>query len=582
MTITSKHFSPEQQTLKKALFALWPTYRNVFLFGFFTNLMLLAPSWYMLEVYGRVINSRNMTTLVMLTLLVTFIYLIMEAVEWVRRKMLHTAATDVEQVLQERLFKAAFAAKLKNAQFSSQQVFADFATVKSSLYSPALLGLIDLPFAAIFLLVIFLIHPALGLLTTLGLVIQVTITVANQWRINPQMKEANQHAIEAQRYFTSVSQKADVVQAMGMLAPIEQRWLVAQQAFLLKQAQASELAGKSAASSKFLQTLQSSLILGLACYLVISGKLPNGGAMMIIASILAARVLAPLVQLVSQWKTLAQAKEAYLRLEPLLQTFSASTSGMDLPPPTGEISVENLSYALPNLGKTPNEVFLKNISFKLDKGQVLVIAGPSASGKTTLSKLLVGLATPGSGKVRYNGVDAYAWDKNALGRHIGYMSQEVELMDGTVAENIVRFGEQDETKLAEAIDLLGLQELINKLPHGLASQIGSDGAFLSGGQRQLIGLARAVYGAPKIIILDEPNANLDQAGEKHLQQMITKLKQQGTTFVVISHLQHIVSIADYLLVMMQGQVLRFGKPTEVMTSLQATQMSEPNAKAVKA
>lgn len=582
MKYLNKHLLPAEQTLKKALLALWPAYRNVFLFGFFTNVMLLAPSWYMLEVYSRVINSRNITTLVMLTLLVTFIYLIMEAVEWVRRKILHTAATEVEQVLQQKLFEAAFAAKLKNAQFSSQQVFADFATVKSSLYSSALLGLIDLPFAAIFLLVIFLIHPALGLLTTLGLVIQVTITLANQWRINPQMKEANQHAIEAQRYFTSVSHKADVVQAMGMLAPIEKKWLVAQQAFLLKQAQASELAGKSAASSKFLQTLQSSLILGLACYLVISGKLPNGGAMMIIASILAARVLAPLVQLVSQWKTLAQAKEAYLRLEPLLQTFSASKSGMDLPPPTGEISVENLSYALPNLGKTPNEVFLKNIGFKLNKGDVLVIAGPSASGKTTLSKLLAGLAAPTSGKVRYNGVDAYAWDKNALGQHIGYMSQEVELMDGTVAENIVRFGEQDETKLAEAIDLLGLQELINKLPHGLASQIGSDGAFLSGGQRQLIGLARAVYGAPKIIILDEPNANLDQAGEKHLQQMITKLKQQGTTFVVISHLQHIVGIADYLLVMMQGQVLRFGKPTEVMNSLQAIQMSEPNAKAVKA
>lgn len=582
MKYLNKHLLPAEQTLKKALLALWPAYRNVFLFGFFTNVMLLAPSWYMLEVYSRVINSRNITTLVMLTLLVTFIYLIMEAVEWVRRKILHTAATEVEQVLQQKLFEAAFAAKLKNAQFSSQQVFADFATVKSSLYSSALLGLIDLPFAAIFLLVIFLIHPALGLLTTLGLVIQVTITLANQLRINPQMKEANQHAIEAQRYFTSVSHKADVVQAMGMLAPIEKKWLVAQQAFLLKQAQASELAGKSAASSKFLQTLQSSLILGLACYLVISGKLPNGGAMMIIASILAARVLAPLVQLVSQWKTLAQAKEAYLRLEPLLQTFSASKSGMDLPPPTGEISVENLSYALPNLGKSPNEVFLKNIGFKLNKGDVLVIAGPSASGKTTLSKLLAGLAAPTSGKVRYNGVDAYAWDKNALGQHIGYMSQEVELMDGTVAENIVRFGEQDETKLAEAIDLLGLQELINKLPHGLASQIGSDGAFLSGGQRQLIGLARAVYGAPKIIILDEPNANLDQAGEKHLQQMITKLKQQGTTFVVISHLQHIVGIADYLLVMMQGQVLRFGKPTEVMNSLQAIQMSEPNAKAVKA
>lgn len=564
-------------SLKQALTALWPVFRKVFVFGFFTNLLMLAPSWYMLEVYDRVINSRNLNTLVMLTLLVIFVYVIMEAVEWVRRKMLHAAAVSIESTLQERLFSAAFAAKLNNAQFPAQQVFTDFSNLKNALHSPALLGLVDLPFAAIFLLAIFLIHPALGVLTTLGLLIQAVITVSNQWRIDPQMKEANAHAIEAQRYFVSVSQQADVVQAMGMLTPIEQKWLLAQQAFLLKQAQASELAGKSAATSKFLQTLQSTLILGLACYLVIGGALANGGAMMIIASILAARVLAPLVQLVSQWKLLAQAKEAYFRLESLLQAAPAPLAGMDLPAPSGEISVEGVSYAWPNTGKSANEVFLRNIQFKLNPGEVLVIAGPSASGKTTLSRLLAGLAAPTNGKVRYNGVDAYAWDKSALGQHIGYMPQDVALMDGTVAENITRFGELDETKLAEALDLIGLQELVGKLPHGLDIQIGNQGAFLSGGQRQLIGLARAIYGRPRIVILDEPNANLDQVGEKHLQQMITKLKQQGTTFVIISHVQNIITVADYLLVMMQGQMLRYGKPADVMASLQASP-----AKAVQA
>lgn len=586
MKYLNKHLLPEEVTLKRALLTLWPTYRNVFLFGFFTNLMLLAPSWYMLEVYDRVINSRNVTTLVMLTLLVVFIYLIMEALDWIRRKMLYSAAIEVEHVLQEKLFEAAFAAKLKTPQFNSQQVFADFSIVKSSLHSSALLGLIDLPFAAIFLLVIFLIHPALGLLATLGLVVQVIITLTNQYRVAPQMEEANQHAVEAQRYFSSVTQKAEVVQAMGMLAEIEKKWLVAQQAFLLKQAQASELASKSAATSKFLQTLQSSLILGLACYLVINGELANGGAIMIIASILAARVLAPLVQLVTQWKQLTQAKEAYFRLERLLQNMNVRPVGMNLPPPTGEISVENVSYALPTSGnpsRTANEVFLKNIGFKLNAGEVLVIAGPSASGKTTLSKLLSGITSPTSGKVRFGGVDAYAWDKNTLGEHIGYMSQEVELMDGTVAENITRFGgisgKGDEEKLAAVIDLLDLQELIAKLPQGLESPIGTDGAFLSGGQRQLIGLARAVYGTPKIVILDEPNANLDPAGEKNLQHMVAKLKQQGTSFIIISHLQNVVAIADYLMVMMQGQVLRLGRPAEVMASMQVAPVTETNMKA---
>jgi ATP-binding cassette subfamily C exporter for protease/lipase len=572
-------------TLKQALLALAPSYRKVFYFGFITNLMLLAPSWYMLEVYDRVINSRNVTTLVMLTLLIIFIYIILEALEWVRKKMLHTAATEVEHVLQEKLFEAAFAAKLKNPQFASQQVFVDFATVKNSLYSSALLALIDLPFTAIFLLVIYLIHPALGLLATLGLLVQLAITLTNQYRVEPQMKDANQNAFEAQRYFTSVTQKAEVVQVMGMLAAIEQKWQVAQQAFLFNQAQASELASKNAATSKFLQTLQSSLILGLACYLVIEGKIVNGGAMMIIASILATRVLAPLVQLVGQWKQLTQAKEAYFRLQNLLQQVNTQQIGMNLPPPTGEITVENVSYALPNAGNTSralNEVFLKNISFKLKAGEVLVVAGPSASGKTTLSKLLAGLNAPTYGKVRFGGVDAYAWDKNVLGQYLGYMSQEVELMDGTVAENIARFDVIDEEKLSAVIKLLDLHAFIAKLPQGLESQIGTDGAYLSGGQRQLIGLARVAYGAPKIVILDEPNANLDPMGEKSLLHMVAKLKQQGTSFVIISHLQNIVSIADYLMVMTQGQVLHFGKPTEVMASMQVTQALETNAKVAKA
>lgn len=565
-------------SLRKTLLDILPNYRKVMFFGFFTNLMLLAPSWYMLEVYDRVINSRNVTTLVMLTLLIVFIYVILEALEWVRKKMLYTAATDVEHVLQKKLFEAAFAAKLKNPQFTSQQVFADFANVKIGLHSTAILALLDLPFITIFLLAIYLIHPALGLLATLGLVIQLAITLTNQYRVEPQMKKANQHAIEAQRYFTSVTQKAEVVQAMGMLASIEQKWQVAQQAFLLNQAQASELAAKNAATSKFLQTLQSSLILGLACYLVIQDAISHGGAMMIIASILAARVLAPLVQLVSQWKQLNQAKEAYLRLESLLQQFNAQTNGMNLPPPTGEITVENVSYAIPAAGNAPNEVFLKNIGFKLDAGNVLVIAGPSASGKTTLSKLLVGLNAPTYGKVRFGGVDAYMWNKNALGQHLGYMAQEVELMDGTVAENIARFGSVDFDKLATVIDLLDLHALISKLPHGLETQIGTNGAYLSGGQRQLIGLARAAYGAPKIIVLDEPNANLDPIGEKSLQNMVLKLKQQGTSFVIISHLQNIVSIADYLMLMMGGQMLRFGKPADVMLSMQAPGINAAQAK----
>jgi ATP-binding cassette subfamily C exporter for protease/lipase len=282
------------------------------------------------------------------------------------------------------------------------------------------------------------------------------------------------------------------------------------------------------------------------------------------------------VQLVSQWRTLADAQEAYGRLENLLADYSDNKTGMSLPPPTGDISVESLSYAVPVEGRQNAELFLKNIHFRLNAGNLLVIAGPSASGKTTLSKLLVGLHQPSSGNVRFNGVDAFKWNKAELGQHIGYLPQSIELINGTLAENIARFNEIDAQKLSHVIELLNLHDLIADWPDGVNTQIGQDGAFLSGGRRQLIGLARAIYGNPKIIVLDEPNANLDEVGDKALLAMVASLKAQGTTFIIISHLQHILHLADYLMIMMNGQMIRYGKPAEVMISLQpAKQSSQP-------
>ena len=554
--------------LKEALQQLLPALKAAFMFGFFSNAMLLAPSWYMLEVYDRVINSRNTNTLLMLTLFVVFIYLLMELLDWARKKIVVAAASRFEAQLNQTIFNAAFIAKLKTFHFPTQQVFADFKTLNDSLSSLALLGLMDVPFALIFVAALFFIHPMIGFFILAALAAQVLIILFNQSKIYGQMQQANQHALSAQQYFATVSTKAEVIKAMGMLPTIMQRWLSRQHAFLYHQSQASEVAGKSAAMSKFLQTMLTSLVLGIACYLVITDQLVNGGAMMIIASILAARVFTPFVQLVSQWRTLADAQEAYSRLNSLLANHRDTQSEMTLPAPTGEMSVEGLNYALASEDRQKGELFLKNIHFKLNAGEVLVVAGPSASGKTTLSKLLVGLQPPTSGKVRFDGVDAYQWDKAELGAHIGYLPQSIELISGTLAENIARFNVVDAQKLAEVIELLNLQELIADLPEGIDTQIGPEGAFLSGGRRQLIGLARAIYGKPKIIVLDEPNANLDEASDKTLQKMISTLKAQGCTFVVISHLHNVVSIADYLLIMMSGQMYRFGKPAEVMASLQ--------------
>ncbi len=559
--------SNNHNILKKSLLGLAPYYRNVFLFGFFSSLMVLAPSWYMLEVYGRVIYSRNLTTLAMLTGMVVFIYLVMESLEWIRRNMMFRASLRFDQVLNKKIFNTAFQARLKTFDFPVSQVFSDYRALRESLFSQALVGLIDLPFLLIFIVAIFLIHPMLGYLTLIGLVLQTGITILNQYRTQPQMKEANQFALAAQSYFSSITKKAEVVKSMGMLDELQQRWLDKQQGFLLHQAKASETAGKTAAFSKLLQVMQASLVLGLGCYLVINNSLEYGAAMMIVASILATRVLSPFTQLISQWRTLGNALEAYGRLRNLFGNFTETEKGMPLPPPNGEISVESLSFSVADR-KKPGEPILRNIQFRLNPGEVLLVAGPSASGKTTLSRLLVGLLAPSNGKVRFNDVDAYQWDKEELGQHIGYLPQNIELLDGSIAENITRFGNPDDPKLADVIDLLNIRAFIDELPEGIHTQIGSEGEFLSGGRRQLIGLARAIYGSPSIVVLDEPNANLDETGEQALQNMVKTLKSRGTTFVIVSHLQGIKAVADYLMVLMKGQVLRYGKPDAVMASFQ--------------
>lgn len=560
----------QAETIKQILPVLMPLWRRVWLFGVVTHLLILVPSWYMLEVYDRVINSRNVSTLLMLTLLAVFAYWVMEALELQRRQMLQVGAKHFEQLLQLRVFERVFTAKLSMPSFPAQQVFTDFSTLKTALHSQALLGLLDAPFCLIFLCALFYIHPALGVLTLLGLLIQLGLTLHNQFRVAPLMHQANLHAMESQRYLSSISRHGDVMQAMQMLSPVERRWQLHQHDFLWQQAQASAMASKSAAASRWLQTLQTSLILGLACYLLIAGNLENGGAMMVVASILAARVLAPLVQCVSHWKTYEQAWTAYQRIESLLGSTASVAEGLVLPPPTGEVTVEQLNYAIPQTGKAAAEMFIRQVQFKLAAGQVLIVAGASASGKSTLAKLLVGLLAPNSGRVRFDGVDVHRWDKTKLGPYLGYLAQEVDIFDGRIVDNICRFQKPDHQALADVMDLLKLNHWVDQLPDGINTMIGQFGTPISGGERQLIGLARAFYGKPRIVVLDEPNANLDTVGERILQQAIARLKQQGTTFIIISHLQHILSVADWMLVMRSGQMLRYGKPAEVLASFSET------------
>jgi ATP-binding cassette subfamily C exporter for protease/lipase len=552
--------------LQAALDALMPTLKRVMLFGFIVNVLSLSPTLYMLEVYDRVVNSRSHGTLLMLTLLVLGLYVLLEIMEWVRGQMLHGAGLMLEAKIGERVFNAVFEANLRRVGGASQALN-DLRALREFLPSQSVTALMDAPMALLFLVLIFLINPALGWFSMVIAAVQTYIAYLTERSTQKPLAEANRMAIAAQNYANGSLRNAQVIEAMGMLGNIHQRWMEKQKQFLTLQATASDHAGGKGAASKMLQQVLSSGLLGLACWYALQGELAGGGGMMIIASILGGKVLAPLVQVVTTWKNIVNARDAYQRLDQLLQTIPARETGMPLPPPVGNLGVEGVVAGAPG-SQAP---ILRGVTFGLPAGKALVVVGPSAAGKSTLARLLVGIWPTLSGKVRLDGVDVHPWNKAELGPHIGYLPQGIELFDGTLAENIARFGEVDMAKVEAATRAVGLHETILALPGGYDARIGDEGCFLSGGQRQRVGLARAIYGEPKFVVLDEPNSSLDEAGEQALLQTLLMLKSRGTTLVVITHRTSVLPVADAMLVLRDGQVAVFGPRDEVLAALAKAQ-----------
>jgi ATP-binding cassette subfamily C exporter for protease/lipase len=376
--------------------------------------------------------------------------------------------------------------------------------------------------------------------------------------------EANRSAMAAQQFAEASLRNAHVMESMGMLDAVHGRWQKRQREFVAYQATASEGAGLWTAMSKAVQQVMSSLLLGLGAWLLLNNSLNGGESMMIIGSVLGGRVLAPLSQLVAQWNGVVNVRGAWSRLESLLSQVPAKPEGMSLPAPKGSLSVEGLIAGAPG----QQVAIVRNVQFSLQPGEVLAVVGPSASGKTTLARLLVGLWPSMGGKVRLDGADVYAWDKTELGPYLGYLPQGVELLEGTLAENIARFGDVDMVQVEAAARLVGLHDLIMALPEGYNSPVGRDGALLSGGQRQRVGLARALYGRPVFVVLDEPNSSLDEAGDTALANAIASLKQIGTAFVVMTHRTSVLGVADKMLIMRDGAQQAFGPRDEVLAALQ--------------
>ena len=568
--------------LRQAIASLRPYFVRAGWFSVIASLLVLAPSGYMLEVYDRVVNSRSHMTLWMLTLLVLGLYVLMEVLEWARSETMRAASVELDSKMSGRIFSAIFEANLRRLPGGTQQPLNDFRQVRDFLFSPALLALMEAPVALVMVVLLFLISPVLGWSALVFGVLQTLVAWFNERSTKPVLMEANRSAIAAQQYADGTLRNAEVIESMGMLRNTHQRWMRKQQDFLQLQARASESAGGFQALAKLLQNTLGSLLLGLGCWLLLHNQLNGGGGMMIVGSILGGRMLAPLVQVVSQWQTVVNVRDAWSRLEQLLAAVQARAPSMALPAPRGALVVEQLVAGAPGSGAP----IVRGVGFALNPGEALAVVGPSASGKTTLARLLVGLWPASSGKVRLDGADVYTWDKGELGPHVGYLPQGVELFEGTLAENIARFGVVEPAKVEAAARAVGLHEFILSLPQGYNSAVGAEGARLSGGQRQRVGLARALYGDPVFVVLDEANSSLDEEGDAALARAIAAAKARGTTFVLMTHRTSVLGVVDKMLVLRDGQQQAFGSRDDVLAALnraaQAGHATTPKAPAAQA
>ncbi len=560
----SKNYSaPELSWLDRARQDMAPHLRRVLLYGVLCNVLALAPSVYMLQVYDRVINSGNLNTLAMLTVLIVGLYAWMECLEAVRHGWAGRAAAQAQALLAPRVFDAAFQSRLAPLSGASQSAFADLASLRGFLVSPALLALLDAPFAVVVMLILFVLHPWLGLASVVvALVLAVQGWVTDRGTRLP-LQEAGRLAQMAQHFAGQLLGQMPSIQAMGMRTALYAQWDQRNQAFLRAQMQASDSAGQGSAVSRLLQVVQGSFLLGLGSWLTLTGGLPPGGGAMLLGSVLGGRALAPLTQLLMQWRTLLQARAAYTRLDALLGPARATQPALELPPPRGVLQVQGVGFRAAPSGAE----LLRGVQFQLVPGQVLAVLGPSGAGKSTLARVLVGLVPASEGTIRLDGVDIFQWDKAALGPHLGYLPQGVDLLDGSFVQNIARFREPDMPQVRAAASAVGLLEFIEGLPQGFDTPLGVDGQFLSGGVRQRVGLARALYGQPRLLVLDEPNAHLDEAGDALLQAALSNAKTGGASLILVTHRPQILAIADQIMVLREGRMQACGPRDEVLRAI---------------
>ncbi len=575
MQKTANTTDTAKSELKEAILSSKKSFLAVGFFSLFVNLLMLVPPLYMLQLYDRVLTSRSEGTLYMLTGIVVILFITMALLEIIRSNILVKISNKFDSLLNERVFNTLFDLANKKPGKASSLPMSDLTQIKQYMTGNGLFAFFDAPWIPIYIAVLFMFHPYFGYFAIFAAIVLVIFTILNQMMTKEKLGEANSLSRASTMYVDANLRNAEVVNALGMKNNIRKLWSEKYYGFLNAQSEASYKAGTWANISKSSRMLFQSLMLGLGGYLAIHDEVSAG--MMIAGSIIMGRALAPLDLIIGSWKGFSSAKTSYERLDSLLKDFPTDKEYMQLPAPEGEILLENV-VVIPPGSKVPS---IKGVSMLINKGDIVGIIGPSAAGKSSLIRIILGLWPLVQGKSRLDKADIYQWDKDLLGQHIGYLPQDIELFEGTVSQNIARFNEVDATKVVEAAKKSGIHEMVLRLPDGYDTKIGAGGATLSGGQRQRIGFARAVYDSPVLVVLDEPNSNLDEAGEAALLRAIKMLKEIETTVILVTHRPSLLQVTTKLAVIKDGLLEVYGNTNEILAKMNEAAQAAQNGQVQK-
>lgn len=545
--------------------------KALLVFGAVSNVLMLMPTIYMLQVFDRVMVSRSELTLVAVSLITLYLFAILGLTEWSRSRLLARLGAKLDAELSSQTFHGVFRSELEShqedAQRTAQQVnpsrraFADLAELRQFIAGSGLITLIDLPWTLVYVAVLFLMHPVLGFFALGFSLLQAAFTRYGHLRVVQPTHRSNQQASLEVQDLQNKMKGADTAEALGMTERLKNTWIQKQAHSQESHAQAQRLQHTISSASKFIRYMQQSLTLAVGAVLVMRGEISPGA--MIAANVLCSRALAPIDAMASSWRSLLSAREAYARLMHVLTHNQQHQNLQVTKDVQGDVLIQKVFLRLPNR----KQAVLQGINYHAPAGSVTLVMGPSGSGKSSLARLVLGIWQVSAGQVMLDAVSINDWPKEQVGTQVGYLPQSVDLFDDTIASNIARLGSIDANAVVAAAKMTGLHELILRLPKGYETRVGEAGNLLSGGTRQRIGLARAVYGNPKLVVLDEPNANLDDAGEKALAQTLMTLRANGSTVFVISHRSHLMEAADRMLVLADGQVQASGPYDGVMAAM---------------